>query len=137
MSPTIEEGLVAYLAGLSTITDLIGVGADMRLYPIGGVPDDSDTPYLTYRKISGPRDDTHDSGTDLAHPRFQISAWDPTYLKAKQLALAVVKSLRSFRGTLGGVPRVATNVDNEVDLFHPDERIKQVAVDVVMWHSES
>lgn len=135
MSVTIEEGLVAFLGAASAFTDLVGAGADGRFFPAGAVPDKVRTPYATYRKISGPRDATH-GGSDLAHPRFQISLWHEDYLAAKQLARVVVDLLKNYRGAMGGVPRVTASIENETDLFVPEERLQQVAVDVLLWHPE-
>lgn len=136
MTTTIEEGLVAFLTAQAAIAAIIGGGADARLYPAGGVPDDVDTPYMTYRKVSGPRDVHHGNRSNLATPRFQLSHWSESYLAAKQLARASIDALSGYRGAMGGVTRVAAAIDNEIDLFVPEEKFHQVAVDVLLWHSE-
>jgi len=135
MSTTIEEGLVAFMGTVGAFTAIVGVGAASRFYPAGAVPDDVKTPYATYRKVSGPRDQTH-GGSELARPRLQLSHWADDYLEAKQLAAVTVAALKDYHGAMGGVARSAAAVDNEIDLFVPEERRHQVIVDVLLWHTE-
>ncbi len=135
MSGTIEEGLVAFLPAQAAFTAIVGAGQDCRLYPDGGAPDDVKDPYVTYKKISGARDQTH-GGSILARPRLQLSAWSEDYLVAKQLARVIVDALRDYHGPLGNITRAAAAIDNETDLFVPEERRHQVIVDVLLWHTE-
>lgn len=135
MTTLIEEGFVSFLRALPAFTAFVGADQDCRLYPAGGAPDDARSPYVTYRKVSGPRDQTH-GGSSLAHPRVQLSCWSDDYLEAKRIARVIGDAVNGYRGAMGGISRAAAEVDNEVDLFVPEEKRHQVIVDVLLWHAE-
>lgn len=133
MTQTTEEGLLAFLTADAGVSSLC---AD-RLYPAGGVPDDVARPYLTYRKVSGPREITHDGDAGIEHPRFQFSCWSDDYLEAKNLAKAVKKALSGYRGLVGDVPVSGCTIENQTDIYVQQERTYQVAVDVTLLSEEN
>lgn len=136
MSTTIEEGLVAYLLAAAPITALVGVGANARIFPLRMPDNPAAWPVLVYHKISGPRDSAHSGPTGFARARFQFSCWSDDYAKAKRLAMAVVQAFEGYHGAMGAVQGVASDVDNELDLFDPPSRLFHTAVDVMIDHQE-
>ena len=131
----IEEALVARLAADNTVKAAVAA----RIYPLAA-PQGAAMPFLTYQRISGPREHTHDRAGDLARPRFQFTAVAATYSAAKALINAVRTSLDNFRGTLSGVSVEAIYVENESDVFNlaSDQSKTSYAtwLDCVVWHHE-
>ena len=66
--PTIEAGLVAYLATVSGVTDLL----ENRIYPLTA-PQEAELPNAAFQRISGPRIPTHGGPSGLAFARIQIT----------------------------------------------------------------
>lgn len=106
-----------------------------RMYPLRA-PDKSTYPLITYSKIDGERDSTHDGNSGLANPSMRLKCWSPSYLTAKNLALEVVKALNGRTGAMGGTDRSGSMVEDEVDLFDPETKLYHIVVDVAFWHSE-
>lgn len=135
----VEEALVARLQADVTITAAVKTGSVWRIYPLAA-PQGSPLPVLTYQRISGPREHTHDRVGDLARPRFQFMAIAATYGAAKALCNAVRTSLDNFRGTLSGVVIDAIQIENESDVFNlaTDQAKNSYAtwLDCVVWHHE-
>jgi hypothetical protein len=125
----IEEGMFTCLNGL----ELVATGS---VYPRGGIPQKAARPYLTYYKVSGPRDSTHSGNSKLARSRFQIEVWSECYLQAKRIASELIEDLNGYRGPMGDVARVACEVDNELDQFDSETRLHHIVVDVILWNSE-
>jgi len=127
-----EAGLFTFLT-----VDAAGVKAliDDRMFPLRA-PDTAVFPLITYQRIGGDRDSTHDGNSGLDNSRIQFSCWSESYLVAKNLALEVVKALTGRAGPMGGTVRVASDVDNELDLFDPETKLYSVIVDVSFWNSE-
>lgn len=135
----VEEALVARMQADATITAAVKTGTVWRIYPLAA-PQGAAMPLITYQKISGPREHTHDRVGDLARPRFQFMAIASTYGAAKALINAVRTSLDNFRGTTSGVVIDAVQVENESDVFNlaADQNKSSYAVwiDAVVWHHE-
>lgn len=130
---TFEAGLYSFLTvTASGVIALVG----NKVYPLRAPDTLPSPPYITYQKITGRRDTTHDGNSGLANPQFQINCWSTTYLSAKTLALEVVKALNGYKGAMGGTARVASFVNNELDMFDPKTKLYSSIVEVIFWHSE-
>jgi len=130
---TLEEGLFTFLT-----VDAAGVKALVidRVFPLRAPDTTATFPYITYQRIGGDRDVTHDGNSGLSDSRMQLSCWSNEYLEAKTLALEVTKALNGKQGTLGGIARCASFVENELDLFDEESKLYSIIVDVKIWHSE-
>lgn len=132
MTQTIEEAAVAFLQANATVSGLVA----KRIYP-KRMPSQLPTmPAIAYTKVSGPRDGVQ-TGSALHHPRLQFSCYSTDYLQAKQLAKAVGDAFDSYAGPMGNFTRVATDVENEIDLTDDETKLYHTAVDVVFWHAEA
>lgn len=114
--PTLEEGLVAFLAADPTLAALItdANGGGIRIYP-DMAPQQTPYEYLTYQVIDTVEENSLASNVDFPTARVQVDCWaqEPGgYARALALAKLVKNSqggvsnghrLKEFRGNLGGV----------------------------------
>jgi len=130
----IEQALMTFLLAQTGITDLVGT----RIHFVQA-PQDTETPYLVFQKISGVREHSHDGASGLANPRFQFSAFAETYSAAKGVIAALQTALDGYTGTMGGVGGVyvgAALYEDENDLGREDSGLFGVSADYFFWHEE-
>lgn len=130
---TIEEAIYTRATTGPTLPGLIGT----RCYPVL-LPQDPQYPAIVFQRISMPRE--HAMGTDpgIAHPRFQLTAYDKTRAAAQALADAIRHDFSRWRGTIGSVVVQDTFVENQVDLPRDDLlEVHPEVVDLVVHHVET
>ena len=131
----IETALMTYLLAQSGITDYVG----QRIYFVLA-PQETAKPYIVITKIDAPRVHSHDDGSQLAHPRFQLSIFSMTYGEAKNIASAIQTALQGYAGTMGDAGGVAVGAvfyEDENDFYEESTQLFQVACDYIFWHKES
>lgn len=122
---SLTTDLVAHLEAHAGLAALV---AD-RIYA-RELPPEAVLPAVTYQRISGPRDFSHD-GPALANPRYQFSCFAVTYLTAEAVALQVQAALDGWNAAYG-FPAFA---DDPYDLpAEPETGVYGVAVDAEIWH---
>lgn len=102
-------------------------------------PQDVQSPYLVFFKVSASRPHSHQGASGLALARFQCSCFAETYYSAKQLAWQLQGALQGFSGIMGGEVGVEVGgcfYDNEQDQYEPQTGLYHVAVDYLVWHRE-
>lgn len=122
---TIETAIVSALGNESSITDIIGTGADSRLYP-AIIPQDGTVPAITYQQISGNRDHTMDGPSGYTDSRYQLICWASHYNEAKKLFEAVRIFFDGFHATVLNRRIQYVQFENEIDRF-----AKSPGVDVI------
>lgn len=130
----IEQGLMTYLLAQSGITTYVGD----RIY-YARADQDVEAPYIVVTKVSGVREHSHDGGTGLAHPRFQLAVFGTTYSSCKTIAAAIQAALQGYSGTMGGAGGVSVDAvfyENETDLYESDTALFSVITDYIIWHHE-
>ena len=130
----IEQAIKTELESTTALTALIGE----RIYYVKA-PQDVETPYIVFFKVTGPREHSHDGASGLAHPRFQFSVFSTTYYEAKQIAEQLQAALQAFSGTMGtgtGVHVGACFYEDENDLYEVESKLYHIAVDYTFWHTE-
>ncbi|HUT68657.1 MAG TPA: DUF3168 domain-containing protein [Dehalococcoidales bacterium] len=130
----IEQALMTYLLAQSGITDLVST----RIHFVKA-HQDIDAPYLVLFKVSGPREHSHDGSSELAHPRFQFSAFATKYSDAKAVIAAVQAALQGYSGIMGGAGGVYVNgcfYEDENDFYETDTNLHHVSADYIFWHEE-
>ena len=130
----IEQGLMTYLLAQTGITSYVGE----QIYYVKA-DQDATAPYIVVTKVSGVREHSHDGGSHLAHPRFQISVFALKYGTAKTIATAIQTALQGYTGLMGGVSGVTVQAvfyENETDTYEPDTSLFQVITDYIIWHVE-
>ncbi len=115
------------------IRSLISGLCSGRVYYVTA-PQDTETPYIVFIKVSGPREHSHDGASNLAIVRMQFSIFSTTYKSAKETAQALQAILQSYQGTSEGVYIYSSTYDNEVDFYEND--LFHVAVDYKIAHKE-
>ena len=131
----IEEALMTFLLSKTTITAYVG----QRIHFVQA-PQAVARPYIVVSKVDAPREHSHDGSSQLAHPRFQLSIFAPTYGEAKNIAAAVQAQLQGYTGTMGGEGGVAvqnTIYEDENDFYEEDSGLFHVACDYIIWHEDS
>lgn len=131
----IEEGLLTYLSTFAGLVSLIST----RVYP-DFIPQGATLPCLTYQRISTSRDHSHDTngiGTDLAHPRFQFSAWATTKSSAKAINEQVRAALNGKTGTIATGVSInnALSVDERYT-YEPETQLHSYQSDFIIWHND-
>lgn len=128
----VEVGLFTYLGALPGLAALVG----KRIYPMR-LPDAVVYPAVGYRKISGPRHDSHSGSSGLAEARFQFDVWAVDYLAAKQVAQQLVRAFDGYRGSLGQTGGVSARVVNELDEYQELGHLYRTIIDVMIMHQEA
>lgn len=127
----IEEALYTHLTTHAGLTALVGD----RVYPLA-LPGGVTLPAVTYQRISGPRERSHD-GRRLAHPRYQVTVWAETYLAARAVAEQVRLALDGFVGQLGGTVQATALLEDDRELRDPQTTWVQVPIDFTIWYGEA
>lgn len=117
-----------------TLQPLIGT----RCYPVM-LPQNPAYKAMTYQRISTPREHAMVSEPGIAHPRFQLTAFDVTRTGARALAEAIRMDFSRWRGTVLGVVIQDTFVEDQVDLPLDDVAltVHMVPVDIIVHHQEN
>jgi hypothetical protein len=135
----IETALMTYLLAQTFVaTYLTGADGTKRIYFVVA-PQEVAKPYIVITKIDSPRDHSHDGGTGLANPRFQLSVFSTTYGEAKSIAAAIQAVLQGYVGMMGGAGGVDvfnSVYEDETDLDPGEMGLFGVAVDYKFWHRE-
>jgi hypothetical protein len=111
---TIESALRGQILSSAAIVSVVGV----RVYPltIPQAGNDALLPAITYQRISGLHDSSHDGPSGLATCRMQINCWAATFDAARELGELVRKRLDGTSGTWGTVEIGGCFLDNDGDL---------------------
>jgi len=130
MASDIESALYAFLAADAGVTAAVG----SNIFPVRAP--EGVTPVLVYHKVSDPSIHSKDGDMNLAHPRFQITAWAGKYADAKAAIKAVRTALQGYTGPmLQGVAVPEIIVENEQDLNDPQSLEYGASLDAIVWHS--
>lgn len=118
----------------TSVTSLLFDG-DQSIFPLRA-DKDAKLPVLVYQRIDTPSIHSKDGDMNLAHPRFQITAWAGKYADAKAAIKAVRTALQGYTGPmLQGVAVPEIIVENEQDLNDPQSLEYGASLDAIVWHS--
>lgn len=115
----IEADLATYLIGEETETFEV---AGTRVYPTRKPPkalSNVTYPCVTFFKVTGRVDHTHDGNDGLRFPLIQINCWGQTYKAAKSLAAAVIEDLDNYADEMGDTEKAVFQLDDEADISDP------------------
>ncbi len=131
----IEEAVVSILQNDAAVAALV---AD-RIQPL--VVTGLSLPAISFQKVSGEPDRTHQGSNGLDQSRIQVDAWSQTYEQAKDLGKAIRSALEDSRGLTSGTNILGSGLESDNDFFEPDrptqdseERIYRVSADYFFWH---
>ena len=128
---SIEDAVFNRLDGHAGLTALVV----SRIYPVQA-PQNPTTPYVTYQRISTTRVSLIGTDTDIARPRFQVSAWSDGRDEAVSVSAQIRSALQRYAGTNSSIVILDSYMENEVDFYEPETGLYQVAIDFLIWHRE-
>ncbi len=131
----IRPALREFLLGDSGIAAVVVA----RVYPVV-LPQGVKLASVVYTKISGFGDYKMQGPTGLAHPRYQLGAWAPTFDAATALANLVKDRIDGYSGPMGS----GANLVTVQGVFCADEResyddivqLYGVSRDFFIWNEE-
>ena len=137
---TIEGAILARLKAVTAITDIVGSGANARIYP-RRLPQDPVLEAITFRLISAPRVHAFGSDPGLVESRWQVDAWAETYEQARDLGDAirgngVGNAFSRFKGTLDSTVVQDVLLDNEIPTFEDESGSYRNMQDYMIWYEE-
>lgn len=130
--PSVEEALIAYLLTVTAVTDLIGAGADMRLYP-QVIPQDKSLPAVAYQVISDVPERSQAGFSHLSHARVQLTIKADGYSATKAVQQALFDALESRDQVIEGL-RLVSQVSNVGDTFDEQLLSNVKRLDVMIWY---
>ena len=141
---TIEGAIWARLKAITAVTDIVGSGANARIYA-EHLPPTPVFPAITFKLVSAPR--VHASGADpgIVRSRWQLDAWATTYKAARDLAAAVrgngaANAFSRWSGTLDSTVVQDIFLENELAHTEPsvgaDKRLYRITQDYMVHYKE-
>lgn len=94
----IEDGIRTLLLNSAGIVTLVG---DRGVYP-QWADDDTDPPFIVYRRIATESTESLDGASGQAGCTIQLDCWTTTYRGARNLSLLVQTVLQGYSGVVGG-----------------------------------
>ncbi|MDL1909694.1 DUF3168 domain-containing protein [Chloroflexi bacterium CFX6] len=95
---SLESALASEITELPGVAGLIGD----RVYPVAA-PQTSASPFITYRRVTGEVQYTHEGESRIQRARFQLSAIADTYETVIELAEAIRSGLSGKRSLGNGI----------------------------------
>ena len=95
---SVPAGLYALLGSVSGITDLLGSGDSMRVYP-AMIPQGVALPAARYTRISGGFERSVETPVGFAEATYQIDVVDNVYTDAEAAAHAIRVGIDGYTGT--------------------------------------
>jgi hypothetical protein len=132
----LETALYSILTAHTGLMALVSTDGAARIYPEGEVPQDCSMPYVTYRRISGPREHAMGRDPGLAHPRMEVSAWDDDKADCRAVATQVRLALQDWTGTQDGVVIQRIFLDGDHDVYNEETWSSGIGCDFIIWHLE-
>lgn len=132
----IEDALAAFVGNQITLTNVLGLGNDIRFFPIVNRTQPPIYPYITYQLISKPREPIHQGKSGLAITRIQFTLWAKSYSAVSDLAVRLWTLFYGYKGTWSGIRIDAVFIENEVDDYSPETQVYQRTLDLRILHSE-
>lgn len=119
---------------LTPLSSFVGT----RIY-YATAPQDVDTPYVVFLKVSDVRDVSLTGTGNTVNARFQFSVYADTYYETKQIAEAIRDALQGkCQEVIGGVGGVTVNIqfEDETDIYDPGALIYHLAADYFIQYNE-
>lgn len=128
---SIEDAIYGKLNADANVTAIVG----NRIFPIK-MPDRTAMPAISYARVTGPRVESFQGSSTLAHPLYQIDCWAKTHRQMIDLAAKVRNSLQGFQGTVASVKIQGILFENDMDLYEEDTETYHRALDFRIWYDE-
>jgi hypothetical protein len=107
-----------------------------RVYP-KVLPQNVQTPAITYELITDPRGNTHQGPDGTVEALYQVTVWAKSYMEAKTISLSIKNALQGFSGAMGtGVTVASVFAGGGRDLFDDDLRLYFIPADFIIHYKE-
>jgi hypothetical protein len=113
----IEAGLSTYLNARAGLTAL--VSTNIFPYAIPQPDQVSSYPAVTFQMVSQTNEHSFSGVSQLAHARFQITAYAGTQDECLAVRAAIVDAMDGFRGTMGSIEVQCCLKQMERDIYGP------------------
>ena len=114
------------IALFNKLSTWAGVGD--RIYPLVA-PQNTNTPYLVYRKAAAGKQYTHDGSADFSSDRIDVTVYSTGHLVSLNIAKTIVGELEDWTDV-----QALFNVDKG-EAYDPGTRLFSVPLSFIMWHS--
>ena len=94
---SVPEGIYSLLGNVSGVTDLLGSGDSLRVYP-AMIPQGIALPAARYNRISGPFERSLEGPVTFAEATYQIDVVDDRYADALSAAHAIRIAMDGYSG---------------------------------------
>ncbi len=137
---TIDGAVLAQLRAVTAITDLVGTGANARIYT-EKLPAAPTLEAIVFKQISAERFHAFGSDPGSVRARFQIDAWGNTWEESRDLADAIRgngagSAFSRFRGTQDSTVIDDILLDNELATFEESSETYRTTQDYLIWYQE-
>ncbi len=117
---TIKEVFAQLLEDVDGVSDAVGSGAAARIYP-ETLPEKPTYPSIVYAVSGGLRVGSSTGGSGLGAPQFDVTVWDDDYVRAEELAQAILAGLEGQPGDVTVEDRGTITVNGIIALDPHDE----------------
>lgn len=131
----IEAALRSRLLGAYAVTQLVGSGADARIFPVQ-LPQGVGYPAIAYQGISRVPDRTMDGPSGLVFRRIQYDCWSPNYGEASALSREVRRVLDGLTEIVEGIVVQGVEIEGPRDLYFELVKLYQCSLDAGVWFDE-
>jgi len=130
-----EEVLFDYLTGDEAIAALV----ELRVYPVGSVPERCPVPYITWNRVDANRlytYDEFDENEPWVTARIQFNCWAYTAMESMDMGSALLAALSGYGDDMGGQLITSFSV-NELDTFEPGTKFHRRVLDFFISYQDS
>ena len=125
---SIEQDLYSGLTGHAGLAALVG----LRVYPMGEAPQGVARPYVTYTRVSGPRERGLSETPIATTARIQVDAWGATAKSAQDVIAQV-------RAAVLSLPAVTVSIydrslEGRGDQYESDTKLYRASEDALLLH---
>lgn len=140
----IEDGLYSYLSAQTNLTDLIGEGVNVGLFP-NYLPVGASLPLVTYNRMGSSHGKFLNGAIGQAEARFQLDCYasdDTGYSAVKNIADVLRLKLDGYRGWMGTTFVNDCEISNQTDFYDPPQHAgdfgtHRVSLDVTIVYQET
>lgn len=126
---TLRADVHAVLSGSTALVNLV---AD-RIYR-ATIPQNTAKPYIAYRKIGGPREQSLVGPTGEERARIEVACFGQTAAETESVAEEVRGAMSGWRNLALGVQ--GSDLTGEVDLYNEQVEAHQISLDFEIFHTE-
>lgn len=122
---SVEDAIVARLEAHAGVAGLV---VD-RIYPLEA-PQDAETPYIVYQRISGVPVSNLAEDTNITDARYQLYAFSEVYGDSVDVTIQMKAALQRYKGTVASVVILDVMINDNPDLLGNDTDLHGTGIDI-------